>query len=94
MRKQDDVHSDLLEIQARITAGDAVLDGDLVVRAERAASRYSRTAAGAAATARATGAWRALFAMPASARCCSTCLRGRKSRWTFLLAISALTSSC
>ena len=31
MRKQDDVHSDLLEIQARITAGDAVLDGDLVV---------------------------------------------------------------
>jgi putative phosphoribosyl transferase len=31
MRKQDDVHSDLLEIQARIPAGDAVLDGDLVV---------------------------------------------------------------
>src|SRR5688572_4243693 len=31
MRKQDDVHSDLLEIQARIPAGDVVLDGDLVV---------------------------------------------------------------
>jgi putative phosphoribosyl transferase len=31
MRKQDDVHSDLLEIQSRIPAGDAVLDGDLVV---------------------------------------------------------------
>lgn len=31
MRKQDDVHSDLLEIQARIPAGDAVLDGDMVV---------------------------------------------------------------
>ena len=31
MRKQNDVHSDLLEIQARIPAGDAVLDGDLVV---------------------------------------------------------------
>jgi putative phosphoribosyl transferase len=31
MRKQDDVHSDLLEIQSRIFAGDAVLDGDLVV---------------------------------------------------------------
>jgi putative phosphoribosyl transferase len=31
MRNQDDVHSDLLEIQSRIFAGDAVLDGDLVV---------------------------------------------------------------
>jgi putative phosphoribosyl transferase len=31
MRKQDDGHSDLLEIQARIPASDAVLDGDLVV---------------------------------------------------------------
>ena len=31
MRNQDDVHSDLLEIQSRISAGDAVLDGDLVV---------------------------------------------------------------
>ncbi|HKQ91000.1 MAG TPA: dienelactone hydrolase family protein [Blastocatellia bacterium] len=31
MRKQDDVHSDLLEIQARIPTGDAVLDGDLMV---------------------------------------------------------------
>src|ERR1700741_5117175 len=31
MRKQDGVHSDLLEIQARIPAGDAVLDGDMVV---------------------------------------------------------------
>jgi putative phosphoribosyl transferase len=31
MRKQDDGHSDLLEIQARIPTGDAVLDGDMVV---------------------------------------------------------------
>jgi putative phosphoribosyl transferase len=31
MRKQDDIHSDLLEIQARIPTGDAVLDGDLVI---------------------------------------------------------------
>jgi len=31
MRKQNGGHSDLLEIQARIPAGDAVLDGDLVV---------------------------------------------------------------
>ena len=31
MRKQNDVYSDLLEIQARIPAGDAVLDGDLMI---------------------------------------------------------------
>jgi len=31
MRKQNDVYSDLLEIQARIPAGGAVLDGDLMI---------------------------------------------------------------
>src|SRR5215510_14728439 len=31
MRKQNGGHSDLLEIQARIPAGDAVLDGDLMI---------------------------------------------------------------
>ncbi len=31
MRKQNDDYSDLLEIQARIPAGDAVLDGDLMI---------------------------------------------------------------
>src|SRR5262245_40291739 len=31
MRKQNRGYSDLLEIQARIPAGDAVLDGDLMV---------------------------------------------------------------
>ncbi len=50
----------------------------------------SRTAAGAAGTARATSSWRVTFRRPGSQRCCSTCSRPTRRS----IAPTCSTSSC